>query len=358
VKEPRIVYLADAANIHTRRWVSHFAQKGYEVHVFSFQAAEIPGAMIHFLDAGPVQDEGGNWRYLLHLPALRRRLRRLQPALLHAHYLTSYGLLGALTGYRPLVLTAWGSDVLVTPRRSWVYRILLRFTLARGDLTTSDAEVMSREISRYGVSANRLLTIPLGVDRRLFNAEGRDWPACGSQLISTRYLVPNTNLGTVLAALAQARQVVTGLRLGVAGDGPERPRLEAQARQLSVDTIIDWWGNVEHGDLPALLRRADLYLALTLSDSTSVSLLEALACGVFPIVSDLPANHEWIEPGVNGLLIPPRDTLALAEAIERVAQDLALRRQAAQHNADLIARRGDWEENMAQVEESYLLLCE
>ncbi|GAB4536613.1 MAG: glycosyltransferase [Anaerolineae bacterium] len=353
----RIAYFADASNIHTRRWVSHFARQGYEAHVFSFRPGEIPGATVHFIDAGPVQAEGGNWHYLLHLPTLRRELRCLQPVLLHAHYLTSYGLLGALSGYRPLFLTAWGSDVLVAPRRSLAYRILLHFTLARADLVTSDAEVMSREIMHYGLPADRLLTVPLGVDRRLFHIEGRDWPACGRQLISTRYLVPNTNLGTVLAALGQARHRVTDLRLDVVGDGPEWPHLEAMARHLEVDGIVRWRGEIEHDHLPALLREADLYVALTLSDSTSVSLLEAMACGVFPIVSDLPANREWIEPGVNGLLVPSHDKQILADAIYHIAYDPTLRRRAALHNLELIAERGDWEKSMNQVEAFYRSCC-
>ena len=355
--ERRIVYFADASNIHTRRWVSHFARKGYEAHVFSFQEGEIPNATVHFIDAGHVGHEGGNWRYLLHLPTLRRQLHCLQPALLHAHYLTSYGLLGALSAYRPLILTAWGSDVLVTPRRLWVYRVLLRFTLARADLVTSDAEVMSQKIVSYGLPVNRLLTIPLGVDSRLFYAEGRDWPTCGSRLINTRFLVPNSNLETVLAALGKARHLVESLSLTVAGDGPERPRLEAQARQLGVDTMVDWRGSVSHGDLPGLLREADLYLALTLSDSTSVSLLEAMACGVFPIVSDLPANREWIEHGLNGLLLPPDGTRALAAAIVQVARDPTMRKRAAQHNIGLINERGNWEKSMNRVEKFYKELC-
>ncbi len=358
MKGQRIIYLADASSIHTRRWISHFVGQGYEAHVFSFQAGEIQGAKVHVMDAGPVRSEGGNWHYLLHLPALRRRLYRLQPALLHAHYLTSYGLLAALSGYRPLVLTAWGSDVLVTPRRSWVYRSLLHFTLARADLVTSDAEAMSQEILRYGLPAEHLITIPLGVDLRLFNAWGRIWPACGQQLISTRYLVPNTNLETVVAALSLALKEVPGVRLDVVGSGPERYVLESLARHMEVDRNICWLGNVDHGGLPVLLRKADLYVAVTLSDSTSVSLLEAMACGVFPIVSDLPANREWIESGSNGVLVPPLDVRTLAKALVQASCDPVLRRKAAKYNADLIAERADWEKNMALVEECYIRLCE
>jgi len=351
-----LCYLADASSIHTCRWAAHFAQRGYQVHVISFLPGEIPGATVHLLDAGPVRQEGGNWPYLLRWPALRRLLRRLRPDLVHAHYLTSYGLLGALSGFRPLVLTAWGSDVLVTPRQSRLYRLLLRFTLTRADLATSDATAMSEEMIRLGLPAERLLTIPLGVDRTLFNPAGRDWPDEGRRLISTRQLLPNTNLDTLLAALALARRRHPGLTLDIVGDGPERGRWGELARQLRVEDCLRWHGSLDHGQIPAHLRQADLYLALTLSDSTSVSLLEAMACGLFPIVSDLPANREWITPGVNGFLVPPTDAQAAAEAILSAAADPILRRRAAEQNATLIAHRADWQKNMDQVEAAYRAL--
>ncbi len=354
----RIVYLADASSIHTRRWAAHFAQRGYEVHVVSFLPGDIPGATVHVLDGGPVRSEGGNWRYLLHLPALRRLLRSVRPDLVHAHYLTSYGLLGALSGFRPLVLTAWGSDVLVTPHRSRLYRPLLRLTLARADLVTSDAAAMSNEMIRLGLPAERLLTVPLGVDLTLFNPADRDWPADGRRLISTRQLLPNTNLDTLLAALALARREHPGLTLDIIGDGPERGRWGELARQLGVEGYLRWHGGLDHGLLPAHLRQADLYLALTLSDSTSVSLLEAMACGTFPIVSDLPANREWITPGMNGLLVPPTEAAAAAEAILSAAANPTLRRRAAEQNAALIAGRADWQKNMEQVEAAYRALIQ
>ncbi len=351
-----LCYLADAGSIHTQRWAAHFAGRGYRVHVLSFLPGDIPGTTVHLMEAGPVRAAGGNWRYLLRLPALRGLLSELRPALVHAHYLTSYGLLGALSGCRPLVMTAWGSDVLVTPHRARVYRLLLRFTLARADLVTSDATSMSDEIIRLGLPAERLLTVPLGVDRTLFQAAGRNWPDEGQRLISTRQLLPNTNLDTVLMALA--RQGRPDLVLDVIGEGPERGRLQELARQLQVDHRVRWHGNLSHTLLPGFLRQADLYLALTLSDSTSVSLLEAMACGVFPIVSDLPANREWITPGVNGFLVPPTDIRAVAEAIGRAVADPLLRRRAAEQNADLIAHRADWKKNMDQVEAAYCTLVQ
>jgi glycosyltransferase involved in cell wall biosynthesis len=351
-----IAYFADASSIHTRRWVADFVRRGYEAHVFSFLPGEIPRAHVHVQTAPWVRQEGGNWQYLWHLPSLRRSIRQLQPALLHAHYITSYGLLAALTGYHPLVLTAWGTDVLVTPKQSPLYRALLRWTLTQADLVTSDAESMSQEILCNGVPEKKLLTIPLGVDLELFNEIGRQWPSVGERLVSTRQLLPNTNLDTVLRALRLVRQEIPSLRFRVIGDGPERKRLESLSTQLRLADCITWHGSIEHQQMPQHLRAADLYVALTLSDSTSVSLLEAMACGAFPIVSDLPANQEWIQAGKNGYLIAPGDSEALARAISQAAHDPRLRQRAAKANREAIVQRANWQANMTMVEQAYCSL--
>jgi glycosyltransferase involved in cell wall biosynthesis len=119
---------------------------------------------------------------------------------------------------------------------------------------------------------------------------------------------------------------------------------------------MSWLGNLGQHRLPGLLRAADLYLALTLSDSTSVSLLEAMACGALPIVSDLPANREWVQSHRNGILVSPKDRQAAATAIVEAARDVEFRRQAARRNAAMIAQRANWEQNMTHVEQAYQAL--
>jgi glycosyltransferase involved in cell wall biosynthesis len=348
-----ICFLADASSIHTKRWATEFARRGYQIDVLSFLPGEIPGGNVHVFDAGPIHHEGGNWRYLAHLPALHKAIRHLQPDLLHAHYLTSYGLLGALSGYHPLVLTAWGSDVLVTPTRNSIYRLLLRFTLARADLVTSDAATMSQRILTYGLPEDRLLNVPLGIDLRKFNTAARDWPIFGSRIISTRHLVPNSNIDTLLEAFERTCSQMPALQLNVIGEGPERAHLEERSRQLGIENKVTWCGWIENDLLPHRLREADIYVAITTSDSTSVSLLEAMACGAFPIVSNLPANREWIEHRVNGLIVAPQDSQALAEAIQTAADNPELRKRAGVYNSDLIAKRANWQRNMDNVEEAY-----
>ena len=117
----RILYIADAQSVHTRRWAEAFRDLGAQVHVASFRPAQIAGVEVHLLPTGGLGKAG----YLLALPVLRRLAARVRPDVVHAQYVTSYGFLAAIAGLRPLVVTAWGSDVLVSPRESRLARALV-----------------------------------------------------------------------------------------------------------------------------------------------------------------------------------------------------------------------------------------
>ena len=129
MSEPlRILFFADAASVHTRRWVASMVERGAEAIVITRSPAEVPGAR-EVIAIAPGQDKASWFKAL---PEVRRVARRVaadfKPHLVHGHYVTSYGLWAAACGLRvPKVLTAWGSDILVTPRESRLMRMIVRW---------------------------------------------------------------------------------------------------------------------------------------------------------------------------------------------------------------------------------------
>src|SRR5690606_8833899 len=136
----RILFFADASSVHTRRWVAAMVERGAEAVVITRHPAPVPGAR-EVIAVAPGQDKAG---WLKALPQVRRMARevaaRFQPHLVHGHYVTSYGLWATACGLRvPKVLTAWGSDILVTPRESRLMRLLVGWSLRQADLITADS---------------------------------------------------------------------------------------------------------------------------------------------------------------------------------------------------------------------------
>jgi glycosyltransferase involved in cell wall biosynthesis len=132
----------------------------------------------------------------------------------------------------------------------------------------------------------------------------------------------------------------------IIGGGSQFSALKKLKSKIGLDDIT-MTGALPHDKVLENLLSCDIYVSCSESDSTSVSLLEAMACGVFPIVSDIEGNREWIDDGVNGMLFPVGDPESLAEKIIHASEDSDFRMQAAKKNLEIIRKKAVWEDNMA-----------
>jgi glycosyltransferase involved in cell wall biosynthesis len=350
----KICYLANAASIHTQRWAAHFARRGHEVTVVSLTPSSIPGVDVRLVRPDP--NVRGRIAYILAVPRLRRMLRDLNPDVMHAHYAGGYGLTAALCGFHPLVLTAWGSDVLILPHASRLMRKLVQFALRRADLVTSMADHMTKTIRALGVREERVVTLPFGVDTSVFHPRTgeRRRPAEGSfTIVSTRHLEPLYNVGLLVEAMPTIAAAVPKVELFLIGDGSERARLESRVRELNLAAHVFFLGRKGPAEIAEYLSDAHLFVSTSRSDGNNVSLNEAMACGAFPIATDIPANREWIEHGGNGFLTDLDDPRTLAGLAIQAYQRPALRVSAAAANWEIIRQRGSWAAQMEIMEQQY-----
>lgn len=344
----RIVYVAWNGAVHTRRWASFFAERGHEVHVVTCGGGDGSGGYaVH--DLG--RPRGGKAGYLLKVPRARRLVRSLAPELVHAHYATSYGLLGAAAGVRPFVVTAHGDDLLISPRHP-AMRLLVRSVLRRADLATVPSEPMraaamsiagegapSVEVFQYGVESGRLAA--LAGELRAAREPGP------LRIVSARPLLRLYRIDDLLHALALLAQRSVDFHCTIAGDGPERAALQALVTELDLADCVELAGILPPGDVEHLLARADVAVSVAESDGASVALLESLALGAVPVVSDIPANRAWIADGENGIVVAITPQ-AIAAGIERAA---GLDREAvAGANAELVRERADRSRNLGRLE--------
>lgn len=346
----RVLYVADAASVHTQRWALAFRDLGAEVAVASFRPAVIEGVVVHHLPTAGLGRAG----YLLALPALRRFSARFRPDVVHAQYLTSYGFLAATAGLRPLVVTAWGSDVLVSPRESRLARWFVGRALRAADAVTTVADHMNANVIALGAPAARVQAVPFGVDITLFRAPAEARAATPPlRIISTRNFAPVYSVHTVVEAARLLHTRGMTLALDFVGQGPLESQLRAQVQAAGLQDCTRFHGHVSHPQLAALLGAAHVFVSSAVSDGNNVSLNEAMACGCLPVATDIPANAQWITHGRNGLLYAPGDATALAEAITRAAADAAWREVAAIENRLIVEQRADWRSNVMRMQGLY-----
>lgn len=351
----RICYLSNAQSIHTQRWASHFAAQGNQVSVISFEPGSIEGVDVLALSkAIPFHRLNILWN----LAKVRSMVWQVRPDILHAHYVTSYGFAGALTGKHPYVVTAWGTDVLIMPEVSRIYRRMVRFAFRRADLVTSMADHMTQLLlQRRYVTAEQVVTLPFGVDTNHFNLNRRSKPHGESPLkiVSSRWLDVSMDVDTLVRAIpiVMASIMDKPIRFIFVGDGPHRQEIEGVARNLKVGDVVEFRGEVKHQDMPFLLGQADVFVSTSPSDGNNISLNEAMACGVFPIATDIPANRAWIDPGKNGLLYPCRDVHQLANQIIEALRRPAWRQDVMPQNSDIVHSRASWLHSMEKMECQY-----
>ena len=384
----RLCVLGDLESIHTRRWMQPFVARGHELHAVSYYPPSLPleGVAVHALhpQRPPRSDQRPSpaappRRLTTVLPptalrlinALRYRrrglsrvIREIRPHLLHSHYVVEYGFFAAVSGFHPLVVTAWGSDILVAAQTSPLARLIARYTLRRADLVTSNNSYMTRKIVDLGVPAEKVATVVLGADRFFLeqpeasvNARDPD-PTYPPTVISTRSLdSPLYEIDTVLRAMAVVRRRLQTAQLLVAGSGRLQPALQKLVQDLGLAENVRFLGFLDQEALRSALASAHVYVSVPRSDATSVATLCAMAAGCFPVDSDLPTQEEWIEDDVNGFRVPAGDVAALARRLGDALENAALRRDAAPRNRRLVEERGLWETYVPQMETLYRQLA-
>lgn len=308
----RWVLLGDGQSPHLLKWAQALEASGrVELWVASSRGflddfdAVVPGERRLALGHDPRQ-AGGNVSVLRHLPRLARWLAAAKPDVLHAHYLTSHGTLAWLARAlwrldASLVSSAWGSDILVAPRNRmvrWVTRRVLKASI----LATSDSHVMAAAMRSLG--AGEVMTFPFGLPALpplSSSVERQPWLVYASRGLEPIYR-PDRVLD-LFEALALRQPEA---RLVVANDGSLRASLQArcEANGSTLKGRVRFVGRLGATAQAEWYRRAALFFSLPSSDSVSVSVIEAMAYGALPVLSDLPANRELVRHGETGLLAP------------------------------------------------------
>jgi len=360
----RILGIGDAKSRHFARWARRLAERGHEVHVASGRVnprGELDGLQVHqFQDLDPLLRVPVLRRFRM-VPALTTLAGRVQPDVVHSHYLLPYGYWTARAALGPLVVSPWGKDAIVdawqSPEAEQRARVAIAPELALAYVVNSQAlEDAAVELGADRAKFHRIFWharidaySPEHADRSRWRALG--WPDDVIVCLSLRNFRPYSNLDIVLRAFAKARGEVPELRLfSSAGGGWTRSEFDRLAAELGLEPFMAVQ-DVPATELPAVNASADFAVTLADVDSSPASLLETMASGVPLVVGRAPSMEEWIQQGEGGEIVERRDVDAVAAAIVRLARDPELRRRYGERNLrEVHARFGD---PTAQLEEVY-----
>lgn len=235
------------------------------------------------------------------------------PDILHVHQANSCAFMTSLANKSriPQVLTTWGSDVLVLPKENMFYKYMVRKSLRSSDRITADASYMGETISNL-IGPTKVTIANFGIDHENLKA---DLSKKEDLIYSNRLHNDLYNIDWVIRAYKDFHVKNPSWKLIIAGSGPNTESLQKFAEQELAKNSFEFIGFVNTETNHDYYKRSKIYISVPSSDGTAVSLLEAMAFGAIPVLSDLPANNEWIKNYENGIIVKGSLSEAISEAL-------------------------------------------
>ena len=337
----KICFIGPANSAHIIKWCNWFAANGHEIHVISFTPGEIENATVHIIDVG-VDTNGRDFakiKYLFTGKQIKALVSDIKPDIVNVHYATSYGVATALSGIKGYVLSVWGSDIYVFPRKSIIHRGLLKYSLKKADRLFSTSWAMAKEAAKY---TNRKFDItPFGVDVELFNPDKRSRQTSTPFTIGTvKGLSDIYGISDILEAAAIIKKEESiPLMVRIAGKGPQEEEYRSLANKLGLSDIIEWLGFISQEEAAKEWANMDVAIIPSRQESFGVSALEAQACGTPVIISDIPGLMEATKPGETSIVVKGNRAAAIADAVGKLYYDEQYRNQLAANGIDYVRNK-------------------
>jgi len=357
----KVALLTAASDTHSTRWANGLVARGLDVHLISTHPLE------HTLDERvyfhrlPVNAPHG---YFLSVFSLKKILKKTKPDILNAHFAFGYGLIGRLSGFKPYLLSVWGADVYDYPDYSFIHHKIVYDNLNRATAIASTSNAMAVETAKVYKHEHVFIT-PFGIDESLFKPENSKKKENQNKIVigTVKKLFPKYGIDVLIKAFKKLKVSLAGhspqlsrkLELVIAGQGPDKEKLENLAKKIGIDEVVTFTGFINHEKVPAILNTFDIYAALSRDDSESfgVAILEASACGLPVVVTDADGPKEVTVEGKTGLVVPKDSVDQAAKALEKLINDKALRDRMGRAGREHVIKNYTWDKSLDIMINSY-----
>jgi glycosyltransferase involved in cell wall biosynthesis len=365
----RILFLTDINSPHTRKWALSLADKGFAIGLFSLNKNNSDwfknNKNIQYLSEGTgfdvaIKGEASKIEYVKALPALKQAIKAFQPDVVHAHYATSYGLLGSLSGFHPFVISVWGSDIYEFPVKSFLHKSLLKRNLNKADYIWSTGHAMAKETAKY--TSKKIDITPFGIDLNAFKPmKVKSLFNDGDIVIGTiKSLETNYRIDLLISSfeILCKKHSELPLKLLIVGGGTQEAQLKDLRAEKGLSEKVVFTGRVKAEEVPVYQNMIDVYVALSDNESFGVAAIEASACGKPVVVSNASGFTEVVENNVTGIVVPKGDANAAAAAIEKIVMDKAFANSLGTEGQKRVEKLYNWESNLNDIVKLYNTIIE
>jgi len=361
----KLLLLSDPNSVHTIKWAKSLSDNGLDIIIFGLgdftvsDYKQYSNIKVITVNENITRHEGAlaKVKYLKALPKIRNIIKEFRPDILHAHYASSYGLLGALSGFSPFILSVWGADVFSFPHKSFLHKFALKYSLSKADKILSTSHVMAKETKLY--TGKDIEVTPFGIDMEQFK------PMDVKSLFNKDDIV----IGTIktleekygIEYLIKAFKIVSDtyqnlpLNLLIVGGGSLDRELKQLTKDLNIEDQTIFTGKVPFSDVSKYHNMLSVSVSVSVSDSESfgVAIMEASSCAKPVVVAKVGGLPEVVEDGVTGFVVPPRNEQETAKAIEKLLLDAELRVKIGNNGRDRVRALYNWDDNVKQMMDVY-----
>ncbi|MGV8175956.1 MAG: glycosyltransferase family 4 protein [Methanothrix sp.] len=367
-----ILFLANAASIHTVRWTDYFASRGHDVHVLShhpFTGNPPPGVKFHSLKLiPPVPGISYPANMILGALQTRRLAGKVGIDILNAHYLSDFGAMGSLSGIHPFVASVWGSDVLKLNKDPLLMRYMTTLSMKVADMvTTTASQTRDYVIETFHLPPEKVMRIPWGIDLEIFHRgyadraemlrESLGLERGAPVILSNRTMSPTYAIESIVEAIPKILEKhpkAVFLFIKGYGTADYEKIIEKRAEDLGIQKSIRIISRlVTPEEMAVFLNASFAFISLPKTDQFAASIMEGMACGTIPVLSDLIVYRQYLDDGKNALFVDPDDPEDIARALNFCLDNPHIREEFYAINRNIIESEEDWSRNAKKMEELY-----
>lgn len=351
--------LSEVNSIHTKRWVKSLAEEGIEIVLFSLSPNrsdwydDLPNVRVVCASRDAKGSFLSKFGYLTVVPKIKKLIKEINPDIVHAHYASSYGLLGALVKtHIPYIVSVWGSDVYDFPNITPFGKQIIKFNLRKADNILSTSHVMAKETKKY--TDKPIQITPFGVDTDLFKP--LDTPESDEFVVgNVKTLRPKYGIDVLIRAvdIVIKNNPDRKIRLEIYGEGPQKDELVELTESLGIKDKVSFKGFVQNCQLPEIYNSVSVSVSVSNSESFGVVAVEAMACGCPVITSDADGFTEVVVDGKTGIIVPKRDIKATSAAIQKFIDNPDLRDTMGKAGRKRVISLYDWNNNVDKMVDIY-----
>ncbi len=352
-----LCFLSTPDNVHTQRWCTAMAARGHHVTLISRGPCRMRSWLgIEVLDFFPRGLTGRirRWRSYVWGRRVRKFLKGFHADVYHMQQFSStWPSRHVMAGASPWVISVWGADIVADRPESLFQRRAKRKGLAQVDLICATTHFLKQHTLKYCKPGRRIEVVPFGVDLHQFTPADR--PANTPVIGFVKHLLPKYGPDVLIRAMRIVVNEIPDARLIMAGAGPMEGELRMLTDELNLQDYIEFRGRVPHTQVPGLIRNFAVMAMPSIyqSESFGVAAIEAGACGVPVVASRIGGVSEAVVDGRTGLLVPPHDVEALAEALIRLLKNPGIRLKMGEAGREFVREQYNWQDNVRRMEELY-----